>query len=52
LRKRGIKVLGVDSSDDFLALLSRSNPPSQGLPQQPVPVAPPVMAPVVVGVAP
>ncbi|HEX8304250.1 MAG TPA: DUF4157 domain-containing protein [Jatrophihabitans sp.] len=52
LRKRGIKVLGVDSSDDFLALLSRSNPPRQGPPQQPVPVAPPVAGPPVVAVAP
>ena len=36
LRKRGVKVLGLDSSDDFLAMVSRANPPRQ----QPVPVAP------------
>lgn len=42
LRKRGIKVLGLDSTDDFMALLRRSNPPTQGPPQQPGHLLPPV----------
>ena len=42
LRKRGVKVLALDSSDDFMALLRRSNPPAQGPLLQPAHVAPPV----------
>ncbi len=43
LRKRGVKVLGLDASDDFMLMMRRSNPPAMGPPQQPVVAAPPVV---------